>query len=112
DQVIGPLSESQMDVLERMRSVTNHLAAVIEEVLAFSSLDEGREVVRATDFLAADLINATAAIVEPLARPQNLALRVLVADEPIRMTSDIDKVRQVLVNLAGNAVKFTDTGAV
>ncbi|HEY9228622.1 MAG TPA: histidine kinase dimerization/phospho-acceptor domain-containing protein, partial [Gemmatimonadaceae bacterium] len=42
DQVIGPLSESQLDVLERMRSVTQHLAAVIEEVLAFSSLDEGR----------------------------------------------------------------------
>ena len=43
-------------VLERMRSVTNHLAAVIEEVLAFSSLDEGRETVRPTDFLAADLM--------------------------------------------------------
>jgi signal transduction histidine kinase len=112
DQVIGPLSESQLDVLERMRSVTNHLAAVIEEVLAFSSLDEGREVVRPTDFLAADLVNATAAIVEPLARQKNLVFSVHVAGEPIRMTSDIDKVRQILVNLAGNAVKFTDTGEV
>ncbi len=58
DQVIGPLSDSQLDVLERMRSVTQHLASVIEEVLAFSSLDEGREVVRPTDFLAADLVRA------------------------------------------------------
>ena len=112
DQVIGPLSESQLDVLERMRSVTNHLASVIEEVLAFSSLDEGRETVRPTDFLAADLVRAAAAVVEPLARQKHLTFHWNVPDAPIRMTSDIDKIRQILVNLAGNAVKFTDRGEV
>jgi signal transduction histidine kinase len=112
DQVIGPLSESQMDVLERMRSVTQHLASVIEEVLAFSSLDEGREVVRPTDFLAADLVRAVAAAVEPLAKQKRLALFTSVPDAPIRMSSDVDKVRQILVNLAQNAVKFTDAGEV
>jgi signal transduction histidine kinase len=112
DQVIGPMSDAQLDVLERMRSVTQHLASMIEEVLAFSSLDEGREVVRPTDFLAADLARATAAVIEPLARQKKLAFRVSVPDAPIRMTSDVDKVRQILVNLAGNAVKFTDAGEV
>jgi signal transduction histidine kinase len=99
-------------VLERMRSVTQHLASVIEEVLAFSSLDEGRETVRPTDFLAADLVRAAAAVVEPLARQKHLAFRCAVPAEPIRMTSDIDKIRQILVNLAGNAIKFTDEGEV
>ncbi len=112
DQVIGPLSENQIDVLERMRSVTQHLATVIEEMLAFSSLDEGRERVRPTDFLAADIVHAAAAIIEPLARQKHLVFSVRVPDEAIRVTSDIDKVRQVLVNLAGNAVKFTDAGDV
>ncbi len=112
DQVIGPLSDSQLDVLERMRSVTQHLASVIEELLAFSSLDEGREVVRPTDFLAADLVRATAAVIEPMARQKHLAFAVSVPEEPIRMTSDVDKVRQILINLAGNAVKFTDFGEV
>jgi signal transduction histidine kinase len=112
DQVMGPLSESQLDVLERMRSVTNHLAAVIEEVLAFSSLDEGRETVRPTDFLAADLVRATVAVVEPLARQKGLTFESSVPNAAIRMTSDVDKVRQILVNLAGNAVKFTDHGEV
>jgi signal transduction histidine kinase len=112
DQVIGPLSEAQLDVLERMRSVTTHLASVIEEVLAFSSLDEGREVVRLTDFLAADLLRATAAVIEPLARSKHIGFQWSVPDAPIRMTSDVDKIRQILVNLAGNAVKFTDTGEV
>lgn len=112
DQVIGPLSESQLDVLERMRSVTQHLASVIEEVLAFSSLDEGHERLRPTDFLAADLTRAVAAIVAPLAQQKNLAFTTRVPDAPIRMTSDVDKIRQILVNLAGNAVKFTDSGEV
>ena len=112
DQVIGPLSDSQLDVLERMRSVTQHLASVIEEVLAFSSLDEGRETIRPTDFLAADLVRATAAIVEPIAKQKRLAFTVSVPDAPIRMTSDVEKIRQILINLAGNAVKFTDAGEV
>jgi signal transduction histidine kinase len=112
DQVIGPLSDNQLDVLERMRAVTQHLAVVIEEVLEFSSLEDGREVVRATEFLAADLIHAAAAVIEPLARQKHLTFSVHVPDEPIRMSSDIDKIRQILVNLAGNAVKFTDRGQV
>ena len=112
DQVIGPMTDVQLDVLERMRSVTNHLAAVIEEVLAFSSLDEGRETVRPTDFLAADLVRATAAVMEPLARQKELTFRVTLPTAPIRMMSDVDKIRQILVNLAGNAVKFTDRGEV
>ncbi|HVX40914.1 MAG TPA: HAMP domain-containing sensor histidine kinase [Gemmatimonadaceae bacterium] len=112
DQVIGPLSDGQRDVLERMRSVTHHLASVIEELLTFSSLDEGRETLRPTDFLAADLLHAAAAVIEPLARQKHLAFHTVVPDVAIRMTSDVDKIRQVLVNIAGNAVKFTDAGAV
>jgi len=112
DQVIGPMSDSQLDVLERMRSVTQHLASVIEEVLAFSSLDEGRERMRPTDFLAADLVRSVAAVVEPLAQAKRLAFAMSMPDAPIRMTSDIDKARQILVNLAANAVKFTDSGDV
>lgn len=112
DEVMGPLSESQTDVLERMRSVTHHLTVMIEEVLAFSSIEAGREVVRATEFLAEDLVRAAAAIVEPLARQKRLTLRFDLPPDPIRLTSDIDKVRQIIVNLAGNAVKFTEHGEV
>jgi signal transduction histidine kinase len=112
DQVVGPLAEGQLDILERMRSVTQHLASVIEEVLTFSSLDEGRETIRPTDFLAADLVRAAAAVIEPLARQKHLEFDYSVSDAPIRMTSDVDKIRQILINLAGNAVKFTDTGEV
>ncbi len=112
DQVIGPLSDSQLDVLARMRAVTEHLASMIEEVLAYTSLEQGREVVRPTEFLADDLVVAAAAMAEPQARRKNIAVISESAVEPIRMTSDVDKARQILVNLAGNAVKFTDAGEV
>jgi signal transduction histidine kinase len=110
DAVLGPLTPAQADVIERMRSVTHHLTAMIEEVLSYSSLEIGREVVRPSDFLVDDLVNAVVAIIEPLARQKQLPVRCDLPTPAIRMTSDIDKVRQILVNLAGNAVKFTDTG--
>ncbi len=112
DQVIGPLQEAQLEVLDRMRSVTHHLTVMIEEVLAFSSLEAGRESVRPTEFLAADLLRSATVMIEPLARQKQLNIELDVPQEPIRLTSDIDKLRQILVNLAGNAVKFTDEGGV
>jgi signal transduction histidine kinase len=112
DEVMGPLTEPQTDVLERMRSVTHHLTVMIEEVLAFSSIEAGREIARPTEFLAEDLVRAVLAIVEPLGRQKKLRVSCELPSEPVRLTSDIDKVRQIIVNLAGNAVKFTDRGEV
>ena len=112
DQVIGPVSDSQLDILERMRSVTTHLSAMIEEILSFSSLEEGREIVRPSEFLAEDLVRAAVAVVQPLADQKKLAVKVSLPPASVRMTSDIDKVRQILVNLLGNAVKFTESGGV
>ena len=112
DQVIGPLSEPQLDILERMRSVTTHLSAMIEEILAFTSLEEGREMVRPSEFLAEDLVRSALALVEPMAEQRDIALGLWLAEGSVRMTSDIDKARQILVNLLGNAIKFTDAGRV
>jgi len=112
DQVIGPMSETQLDVLDRMRSVTTRLSAMIEEILAFTSLEDGRETVRPSEFLLEDLVRAAAATVEALAREKSLALVVALPAASIRVTTDIDKAQQILVNLLGNAVKFTDRGEV
>jgi signal transduction histidine kinase len=95
-----------------MRSVTTHLSAMIEEILAFTSLEEGRDIVRPTEFLAEDLVRAAMAVVEPFAVQKKLQLSGVLPNDSIRITSDIDKARQILVNLLGNAVKFTDRGSV
>ncbi|MDB4884145.1 MAG: ATP-binding region ATPase domain protein [Gemmatimonadetes bacterium] len=112
DQVIGPMSEPQLDILERMRSVTSHLSAMIEEILAFTSLEEGRETVRPSEFLAEDLVRSAIAAVQPMAEQKGIVLQHRLGKSSVRMTSDIDKARQILVNLLGNAVKFTDRGTV
>jgi signal transduction histidine kinase len=112
DAVLGPLSEPQREVLERMHYVTQHLAAVIEEVLAYSNIEAGAEIVRPTDFLAADLVTAVAAVVHPVADTKRIPLVIESEAKPIRMTTDIDKARQILVILAGNAIKFTQQGEV
>ena len=112
DSVLGPLSDAQREVLERMHHVTQHLTAVIEDVLAYTNLETGGEIVRATDFLAADLVAAAAAVVQPLAEQKRLMLIAESDAKPIRMSTDIDKARQILINLAGNAIKFTDAGEV
>ena len=112
DQVIGPVSDPQLDILERMRSVTMHLSAMIEEILAFTNLEEGREIVRPSEFLVADLVYAAVAVVQPIADQKGLTIDVVLPRTPVRITSDIDKSRQILVNLLGNALKFTDRGRV
>ena len=112
DSVVGPLTPQQREVLERMHYVTQHLTAVIEDVLAYTNLEQGGEIVRPTEFLAADLLSAAAAVVQPAADAKRIALVTESDAKPIRVTTDIDKARQILVNLAGNAVKFTDAGEV
>ncbi|MDB4914216.1 MAG: hypothetical protein JWM95_1860 [Gemmatimonadetes bacterium] len=112
DQVIGPVSDPQLEILERMRSVTSHLSAMIEEILSFTNLEQGHEVVRPTDFLVGDLIRAAVAVVQPLADQKKLRIVTALPSQDARITSDIDKSRQILVNLLGNAVKFTDSGTV
>jgi signal transduction histidine kinase len=112
DEVLGAISDAQRDILERMRSVTQHLTAMIEDVLAYSSLEMGHEVIRPTEFLLVDLVNAVAAVADPLAKQKGITLTVQVPDPTLRITTDIDRARQILINLAGNAVKFTDKGGV
>jgi signal transduction histidine kinase len=111
-EILGPLSDQQADVVERMRSVTHHLSVMIEEVLSFASLEAGREIVRPRSISPAEIIRSVCAVIEPLARQKSLELRSDIPDAAITIVTDDDKVRAILVNLLGNAVKFTDRGRV
>lgn len=112
DQILGPLTADELDIVERMRSVTHHLSAMIEEILTYSSLEAGRELVRASEFTGDEVVAAACAVVDPLARQKGIDLARAIPADAVTLSSDIDKVRQILVNLIGNAVKFTDRGGV
>jgi two-component system, chemotaxis family, CheB/CheR fusion protein len=111
-QFVGPLSEAQALKVSRIKAGGWHLAAMIDEILSFAKLDGGHDVVR-TETLDARLIARDAGIlVEPAASAKGLTLVMDLPDEPLELTTDVDKARQVLVNLCGNATKYTERGEV
>jgi signal transduction histidine kinase len=112
DEILGPLTHPQADVVERMRAVTHQLTAMIEEILTFSALEAGREVVRPAPVDVDEVVQAVAAVVEPLAEQKGLAFGAHVPPVPPPLVTDGDKLRQILVNLCGNGVKFTPAGRV
>ena len=112
DEIFGPLSEHQLDMVDRMRTVTHQLAVMVDELLTFSTLEAGRESVRPEDVALVDIIESVIAAVEPFARQKDLELGFVVPERPPMMNTDGEKIRQILVNLVGNAIKFTDKGHV
>ena len=111
-EVSGPLNDRQREQLTRITASSRHLLQLIDEILTFSRIEAGREAVRLERFDVDDLVRQTASLVEPLAHGKGLGFPVRVPGQPVWMDSDPGKVRQILLNLLGNAVKFTDAGDV
>ena len=112
DQILGPLNDQQQDMVDRMCSVTHHLAVMVEEILTYSSLEAGREVVKAAPSAPGAIVRAALATVAPQAEQKKVAVHLDLAPDLGAMHTDADKVRQILIHLGGNAVKFTDGGQI
>ncbi|HUO51553.1 MAG TPA: ATP-binding protein [Gemmatimonadaceae bacterium] len=112
DEAFGPLTEQQHAAIERMRTSTELLTLLIDEVLTVARLEAGREVVRTGTGSVRDVVNAAVAVLEPLALDKGLALRLLEPSDPVPLATDGEMVRRILVNLGANAIKFTDAGHV
>lgn len=111
-EVVGPLSELQKTHLRRVKAGAWHLLGIIEEILTFSRVDAGREPVYQEPVDPSAVAADAVSLVEPQASDKGLALRVVLGDSPAEVVTDPGKLRQILVNLLGNAVKFTDEGEV
>ena len=112
EEIVGPVTPLQKDHLRRIRRSSDHLLALIEELLRFARLDAGEELVRTERVLAADVVEETFDIVRALAERKGLQLRSELPDYPIALNTDRVKLRQVLVNVVTNAVKYSDVGEV
>jgi PAS domain S-box-containing protein len=108
--VPAPLPDAMRPQMERVKSAARHLLELIEEILTFARLEAGQEEVRAARVSAAAVVQEAAALVEPLALERGIAFRVEGPEPDFAMVADARKVRQVLGNLLGNAVKFTERG--
>ena len=107
------LKTEQRQSLDTIESCGQHLLTLINEVLDLSKIEAGRLDVHLAPYDLARLIAGVADIVRPRARTKGLELNYEVSpDAPTVIQTDVAKLRQVLVNLLGNAVKFTEKGSV
>jgi len=98
---------------ETIMSSGESLLGIINEILDFSKIEAGRLDLESTDFNLRDLVEETAALLADRAHGKGLELTaVLPVDLPVALKGDSNRLRQVLMNLVGNAIKFTDAGEV
>ncbi len=103
----------QREYLDILRSSATALLSVVNDVLDFSRVDAGKLELRPTDFDLAGLLREVERLFLPVARQQGLDLHIETGDlGPAPRRADASRIRQVLMNLVGNALKFTERGRV
>jgi signal transduction histidine kinase len=108
-EALPPASQQHV---ERIRKSAQHLLYLMNELLTFTRLDAGREMLHLSEVDVREVLREVATFVEPTASSRGLAIEMEVPEQPLRLRTDPDKMRQVLLNLAGNAVKYTTQGGV
>ncbi|MHB8861480.1 MAG: response regulator [Pirellulaceae bacterium] len=107
------LTVEQREYLEMVKTSADYLLAVINDILDFSKIEAGRLEMETRDFSLRDNLDETVAALSLRAHEKGLELADEVApDVPDALVGDPGRLRQIVVNLVGNAVKFTDRGEV
>ena len=112
DEILGPLVPAQREVLLNLRAVGRHLGGLIEEILTFASLEADRVVPRLAPVRLEEVVDSLHPFLAPLAREKGITLRLEAQPGLPVVHTDEDRVRQILLNLGANAIKFTREGEV
>jgi signal transduction histidine kinase len=112
DNVYGETPEKMHEPLERVGRNAKHLLALINDVLDLSKIEAGQLTLSVADYSVRDIVHAVHAAVAPLAVQKKLRFEIEVPPDLPTGRGDEHRLRQVLLNLAGNAIKFTDSGEV
>lgn len=107
-----PIPEASLHHVDRIRTGTRHLLYLIEELLAFARLGAGDGGLDLRDVSASEVAREVADVMEPLAAERGIAFHIDIPNDRVTLRTDPGKLRQVLVNLTSNALKFTDEGEV
>jgi signal transduction histidine kinase len=100
------------EVLDRIQRNGKHLLGLINDVLDLSKIEAGQLTLALADYSLKDVVHSVFGAVEPLASEKRLAFKVEVAPDLPAGRGDERRLTQVLLNLVGNAIKFTDQGEV
>ncbi|MBV9151512.1 MAG: GAF domain-containing protein, partial [Alphaproteobacteria bacterium] len=112
DGIYGEVPEKAMAVLERVQNNGKHLLALINDVLDLSKIEAGQLVLTFEDYALPDVVQSVVTATEALASTKGLKMTAAVAPGLPTGHGDARRLSQVLLNLVGNAVKFTDAGEV
>jgi two-component system, sensor histidine kinase and response regulator len=108
-----PLTVQQRSMLDTVRGSADSLLSVINDILDFSKIEAGRMELESIDFDLRQVVEDAAGLLGEKAYAKNLELITSIADDvPVAVHGDPGRLRQILVNLIGNAVKFTEVGEV
>ena len=107
------LDSEQQDFVRIVRESGEHLLGIVNDILDFSSIEKDRMVFESGPVVVSEVVKASAAAVQKTAADKGLEFRCETAPGvPEQITGDARRIRQVLINLLGNAVKFTSKGSV
>jgi PAS domain S-box-containing protein len=111
--VFGVLPEKQRNTVERVVINTGHLLDIVNNLLNQAQIEAGTLTLEATPFVLADLVGGVLGVMDVLAQAKGLELTSHITDGlPVVLFGDRQRLHQILVNLVGNAIKFTDEGTV
>ena len=106
-EVAGPLTEKQYHYLNRVRTNTQHLAGLINDLLDLSKIESGKTEIKASRVALGGLVHEVLESLRPIAAEKVITLEATFREPSILVWADRNKVNQVLMNLIGNAIKFT-----
>lgn len=107
----APLSGEQRGFLDTIRNAGDNLLQLINDILDLSKIESGKLELEKTAFNLPEMVRQTCNLIELKTREKNLSLDLYVeADVPAYALGDPGRLRQILINLLGNAVKFTESG--
>jgi signal transduction histidine kinase len=110
--VYGELSSPLRGVHDRIAAAADHLMGLVNDVLDLSKIEVGRMAVDPQPVNLGSLVDAVATVIEPMASAKRLHVDVVVARDLPDVRTDPGHVRQILLNLVANAVKFTERGTI
>lgn len=108
-----PLTPEQTTYVKAVKTSGDTLLSLIEEILDFSKIESGRMDIEARPFSLPAMIEGMVELLAPRAQAKGIEIASYVDERlPDQIVGDATRLRQVLINLAGNAIKFTETGGV
>lgn len=107
----GPLSDAQLSDIRRIRRAYEHLGLVVDDLLSYGKIVAGRLSIEVDNVELGEAIRALVELLSPQARDRHISFGLCGPDAEIVVRADPERLRQILLNVAGNAIKFSPPGS-